>query len=331
MIRLAARGIRATWEPSCGHLPELVVEGVPVLDPAPWRADPAIQSDEAFPWAERRLGGTFACAPFGVDDVDGGPIHGAAANAPWRPTRVAPGALTATRTLSRGRLTARIVLRDDHPVLYQTHLLDLDHPCTFAHHPVIRMRGGGRLSTATPSRVLTFDLPGEATRYAGGQNTDDPHLHTHSGMADWRDYPDAACDDFVALVHSPGLAFTALSRHAEGDTIVTLKQAAQLPLTGLWISNGARRIAPWNGRHRGRLGIEDGRFAGADGFAAALRDAWRRPVPTAFPPGRHVIPHAIVRLAGAHAVEDVALDGETLVIRTELDTSTVPFDAGHFA
>ena len=37
-----------------------------------------------------------------------------------------------------------------------------------------------------------------------------------------------------------------------------LKNPAQLPVTMLWFSNGGRSYAPWNGRHRDVLGVEDG-------------------------------------------------------------------------
>jgi hypothetical protein len=36
-----------------------------------------------------------------------------------------------------------------------------------------------------------------------------------------------------------------------------LKNPADFPSTLFWISNGGRTAAPWNGRHLGRLGIED--------------------------------------------------------------------------
>ncbi|MGB3407352.1 MAG: hypothetical protein WBA67_07640, partial [Jannaschia sp.] len=69
MIGLSARGIRAEWEADCGHLPSLVISGATVLHAARWRDDPAIQADAGLPRVDRRLGGTFVCAPFGRDDV----------------------------------------------------------------------------------------------------------------------------------------------------------------------------------------------------------------------------------------------------------------------
>ena len=283
---------------------------------APWREDPAVQSDGSVPRVDRRLGGTFTCAPFGRDDVDGGPPHGLSANAPWMVTRASPAALTATRALGRGRVTARIALRDDHPVLYQTHLLDLDRPCTFAHHPIVQAGKGGEIrSNAT--RRMTFQA--EAPTLPPGETSD---------MAPWT-IPTDKHEDFATLVSPPGLAWTSLLRAAEDDTIVTLRRAEQLPVTNIWMSNGARS-GIWQAT-RGLVGIEDGICAGALGFAAALgpnrvRDAG---VPTALPAGRHVIAHALLRLPGAHCITAIMPGDGILNIETTDATLTLPFDETH--
>ncbi|WP_299814993.1 hypothetical protein [uncultured Jannaschia sp.] len=327
MRTLSARGIRAVWEPGCGHLPELEIDGAPVLWSAPWRDDAAIQSDPAIPVVERRLGGTFVCLPFGHDDFGGGAIHGAAANGPWRIARAGTSALTATCATPYGRVAAGIAVRDDHPVLYQTHILDLAAPATFAHHPVLHCAEGGRLSAPPPRAVLTFDAEAPVfarNARAGGWEIDGRDL---------RDLPRETCEDFATIVANPGLAWTALARHAEGDTILSLRRAEQLPVTNVWMSNGARAHAPWH-RQRGLVGIEDAICAGAEGFAAA-RDGTSRVaaegVPTCLPPGRHVIRHALLRLDGCHEVTDLRPDGDTLAIGLRSGTRRVPFDGGHFA
>lgn len=331
MIRLAARGIRAEWEPACGHLPMLEIGGAPVLHAAPWRDAPEVQADASIPMVDRRLGGTFACAPFGRDDVDGGPQHGLPANAPWMVTRAGPASLTARLTVPRGRVDARIALRDGHPVLYQTHVLDLEAPTTFAHHPMIRAAEGGRLSASPPKAVLTYAA--EAPVFAPDQRAEGWTLAAPGGPRDLRALPRETCEDFVVLVSAPGLGWTALRRHAERDTILFLRRAEQLPVTMLWLTNGARTAPPWNGRFRGVIGIEDARCAAAEGTAAALSGDSRiaaEGVPTAFPPGRHVVPHAIARLAEPLDVTGVALD-DGLVVETTDGPRRVPFDAGHLA
>ena len=321
---LAARGIRAVWDATCGHLPVLEIDGAPVLWSAPWRDDPAVQADASIPPVDRRLGGTFACAPFGRDDAEGGPPHGAAANAPWRLLRASPSALTATVALARGRLAARIALRDGHPVLYQTHRLDLTAPCTFAHHPMIRAAGGAAMTTsATAARTFpAMEAPG-VERLPPDAALDPAELET---------LPTAPGTDFVTLVHPPGLGWTAIARHAEGDTILFLRRAAQLPVTNLWLWNGGRDAAPWDGAAPGVIGVEDGICAGADGFRAALDGTSRLAgIPLVLPPGRHVVPHAIVRLTGASPVRRVAVEPGALHVATDAGGLRVPFDGGHLA
>lgn len=337
MIELAAQGVRAVWEPGCGHLPVLQIVGADVLHAAPWRDEAEVQADAAIPLVDRRLGGTFVCAPFGGDDVDGGPPHGIPANGPWRVTRRTASSLVARRAMPRGHLSAQISLRDGHPVLYQQHVLDLDQPSTFAHHPMVRLSRGGRLAVGGAVSVHSFaraEEPGRDTFLRGQSEPAEARLATKAGRVDWPDYPEACCEDFLAVVGpAEGLGWTAVQRWGEGDTILFLKRAEQLPLTCLWMSNGGRDHSPWNGRHRGVLGVEDACCAGADGFAAALAgtgtlaEAGR---PLVLPGGRHVIPHAIVRLEGCHAVRGVTLS-DALEVETAADAVLrVPFDAGHF-
>jgi hypothetical protein len=292
------------------------MDGVPVLWSAPWRDDPAVQADAAIPPVDRRLGGTFACLPFGRDDLDGGPPHGPTANAPWRVLRRSAAALTARTHGPRGTVTATLALRDGHPALYQTHRLDLDAPATFAHHPML---SGARRVTHGPARAVHSFPPQEATgveRWAPDRRH--PRLP---------DLPDGRGTDFATIVSEPGLGWTAVTRAA--DTILFLRPAAILPVTNVWLWNGGRAGPPWNGAALDVAGVEDGICAGADGFAAALRPnrIAGEGVPTALGPGRHVIPHAIVRLPRAVTVEAVALDGDRLLT----GGLSVPFDAGHLA
>ncbi|WP_299653241.1 hypothetical protein [uncultured Jannaschia sp.] len=327
MRYLSARGIRAAWEPGSGHLPELVIDGADTLWSAPWRDDPAIQSDASIPVVERRLGGTFVCLPFGRDDRAGGPIHGAVANAPWQIRRASPSALTATCATPYGRVAATIAVRDNHPVLYQTHILDLAAPASFAHHPIVHCAAGGQLSAPPPRAVLTFDA--EAPVFARNARSDGWEI----GGRDLREIPRETCEDFATIVARPGLGWTGLARHAEGDTILSLRRTEQLPVTNVWMSSGARSHAPWYGQ-RGLVGIEDAISAGAESFTVARAGTSRiaaEGVPTCLPPGRHVIPHAIVRIAGSHEILEIVSDGDALAITTATRTLRIPFDGRHLA
>ena len=50
----------------------------------------------------------------------------------------------------------------------------------------------------------------------------------------------------------------------------TLKNPADFPVTFVWFSNGGRYYSPWNRRHLGVLGLEEGRAYSAYGHAASI-------------------------------------------------------------
>jgi hypothetical protein len=136
------------------------------------------------------------------------------------------------------------------------------------------------------------------------------------GMADIRTYPIAERhEDIVSLAEAPGheLGWTAALRDAEDDIVLFLRDAAVLPCTSLWMSNGGRNFAPWNGRHTRVLGLEDTRSSGIG------PNPWREAgVPTSFelstnPVLRYAI-GAVARPAGWTRVADVALSGDTLTL-----------------
>ena len=62
------------------------------------------------------------------------------------------------------------------------------------------------------------------------------------------------------MVEDPAnrLGWLAASRPASRDAMLSLKDPREYPVTFLWFSNGGRDYPPWNGRHVGVLGIEEG-------------------------------------------------------------------------
>jgi hypothetical protein len=139
-------------------------------------------------------------------------------------------------------------------------------------------------------------------------------------------------EDFVTLVEADhgGPGWTALARQAEEDLVLVLKNPAELPVTMLWFSNGGRDYAPWSGRHRGVLGIEDGRAA--VGHAASIGDNWlkREGVATAFALGRGVsFRHVIgaVPLSGGEPPQAVTTATGRMRLAAGGSTWEVPFDS----
>ena len=58
----------------------------------------------------------------------------------------------------------------------------------------------------------------------------------------------------------------------DGCVWFSLKNPADFPATLFWISNGGRREAPWDGRHLGRLGLEEGCSHFADNVTSSRED-----------------------------------------------------------
>ncbi|MEL6645400.1 MAG: hypothetical protein AAFQ79_15820 [Pseudomonadota bacterium] len=302
------------------------------LHAAPWLDDADILNDPSLLPVERRLSGDFFCAPFGASDVTDAPAHGWTANSEWEGLEARPGALSMRlkREVMGATVSKSLNLSDDAPLLYQEHLIDGgDGGLTVAHHPMVRLSGRGRFSCSPKRIVLTPATALDAGRNALALGARVPSITTvpaaEGGTIDLRDLPIAAAhEDFVTLVEAPGarLGWSALLREAEDDMVFVLKDPRVLPVTMLWHSNGGRDYAPWNGRHRGVLGIEDGCAAGADGHAAALgpNPVADEGVATALTlaPGRtHRIAHvigAMPRPNGWRQVVDIALEGARLVV-----------------
>ncbi|MGI9500263.1 MAG: hypothetical protein ACR2P3_09505 [Geminicoccaceae bacterium] len=289
---IEADGIKVTLDLAAGHLRSFEIDHnghlIKPLHTAPWVDDPTIRNDPDIPVVLKHLSGDFFCAPFGESDVDDGPPHGWSANSPWRfeGEEEKPGGKAARFVLDHdvqgARLVKELTLRDGHPFLYVSHRFDGGSGAiSVASHAMTRFETRGRLSFSAKSFA---DLPDEQTEPdpARGHSvfarsarfTDLSKLPlADGGTADLRDYPIAERhEDLVMLVEVDGtsLGWTAAARFDQGDLMLSLKNPAELPVTFLWFSNAGRDYAPWNGRHRGVLGIEEGRAFSIYGHAASI-------------------------------------------------------------
>ena len=328
-----------------GNLPLWRVDGRVALHAAAWRDEEAVQADPSIPLVNKRLAGDFLCMPFGKDDLGSDPIHGHPANSPWEVIRA--DASTAHLRLSvpvRGAtIEKRVQIAG--PVLYQTHhVTGGQGAVSFAHHPMARMAQGGALSFSPKRAVLTDPVAQSGGRPLWALNQTRPGLTLScidGSEHDIRSYPARhAVEDFCILAEAADatLGWTVLLRHAEQDMLVVLKDARIMPVTMLWISNGGRAGPPWNGRHKGVIGIEDGCAAGATGLAAALGDnrLTAMGIPTALSLGQaHLIRHAMVSLPrppGWNALRDLRIaDGALTLTEAGGAVLSVPFDGEFFA
>lgn len=344
-----AEGIAVTLDLSVGHIADLAIEsGGRTLKPlhrAPWidRGD----LPEGLPEGVVRLSGDFLCAPFSRSDVEPAPLHGWSANSEWQlaSDEAIPGGRRASFRLERkimGALVEKtLILRDGHPFLYQEHAFTGGSGAIpVAHHPMTEMREGGRLAfspkrlAATPPDVTEPDPVRGAYVLAYPARSEDLTRFpaASGGTVDLTNFsPDNRHEDFVTLIEADhgGLGWTAVARKAEADVVLVLKNPTELPVTMLWISNGGRYYAPWNGRS-GVLGIEDGRTD--IGHAASLGDNWlkRENVETAFALGGRVAFRQVVGSVASDtgevpsAVEAVA--GKLRLNFSDGASREVPFD-----
>jgi hypothetical protein len=309
-VTFEAKGISVALDLTVGHIAAMRIEaGGRTLTPlhrAPWIDEPADRLPPDLPEGVVRLSGDFLCAPFSRSDVEEAPLHGWPANSGWD---LLDSAATADGWRARFRLRRTVMgatvektlaLRDHHPFLYQEHaFFGGSGAISVAHHAMTVMREGGRLAFSPKRLATTLADPLEPDPARGryllaypARATDLSRFPTvDGGTPDLReDGAEPDREDFVTLVEADhgGPGWTAVAREAEADLVLVLKNPAELPVTMLWMSNGGRDYAPWSGRHRGVLGIEDGRTA--IGHAASIGDNWlkREGVATAFDLGGHV-------------------------------------------
>lgn len=349
-----AAGISATLDLGLGQLHRLVVErDGRLINPwarVPWADGP--DNPERFtpemPTHLRRMSGDFFCAPFVLDDVEGAPPHGWTANGSWslKDDRPIANGRKATFELTRKVAGATVqkvwTLLDDHPFLYQAHcFIGGTGALPMAHHAMIDLRSGGLIGFSpkqwaeTPATAIEDgSCGGRSILQYPARTSDLTAFPSQNGPVDLTRYPFADHhDDFAMLVDVPTGDFgwaTAL-RPVQRDVAILIKPVAVLPQTMLWMSNGGRPYAPWNGEHVGVLGIEEACSYGANGRHASARDneLTRAGIATAIDLG--AAPMVEVRTAmGALpslAKAALALDiNQTDVMLS--DGTTVPF-AGH--
>jgi hypothetical protein len=91
-------------------------------------------------------------------------------------------------------------------------------------------------------------------------------------------------DDLVMIHHrdTDDFAWAAVVFPEKKFVWFSLKNPAYLASTALWHSHGGRHYAPWNGRHRGVLGVEDVTAYFHLGLGASLaKNPWKeKGVPT---------------------------------------------------
>jgi hypothetical protein len=288
---LEARGIRVVVDLRVGHVRELTIESdgrlIVPLHTAPWVDDEQIAADQNLPSNLRFLSGDFFCAPFGISDLEEAPTHGWPANSAWQLRRTVhiDGGTIARYALAKSVMGAEVlkefILRDNHPFLYERHIFVGGHGAIpVANHAMIRFNVGGILAFSpkaygrTPNEPLESDPKrGRSLLLYPARFEDLWAPRADRTRVDLTHYPiGSRHEDFVMLVEAKGskLGWAAALRPDSADLFLSLKNPAALPVTFLWFSNGGRDYRPWNGRHLGVLGVEEGCSLFGDGHKASI-------------------------------------------------------------
>jgi hypothetical protein len=357
MNHISTEGISVRFDPQGGVIDdvEINIDGVSLhpMHRAPWLVAGETLPDHVAP-VERKLAGDFFCAPFGRSAADV-PIHGAAANGRWREAGqdiAADGSTTARYELGEAILGAilvkEITVRPGQPIVYQRHVFDggAGH-IPVAHHAMVHVPGGAALSFSPKAFGRTTNSPLESDPARGRSLLKYPQriesmaqvALADGGMADATDYPFAQRhEDFIALVEEEGarIGWSAALAAKDGFLFFALKDAAALPETLLWMSNGGRDYAPWSGRHTEVLGIEEAatsfhvngeRDGGVDDTRATgvqLREGAQIIIRYAF--GAISVPDGWTR------IRDIKVaDGTLTLVDVSADFRRLSFDSGFFA
>jgi len=206
------------------------------------------------------------------------PPHGETANGKWRleaievsDSRTSLHLSMATR-IRPGRVDKAITVIDGHSAVYSRHVISgMAGPMALGHHATLRFPdapGSGRISTSpfvygqvVPRPFEQPEQKGYSMLKPGAAFKSLDKVKTITGeWADVSSYPARpGFEDLVALASHPRapFAWTAATFPAERYFWFALKNPRILTQTVLWISNGGRHYAPWNGRHVKVLGLEE--------------------------------------------------------------------------
>ncbi len=228
------------------------------------------------------LRGDFFCAPFGGNSSawrgEKHPPHGESANRAWalvatsRDRASASLHLRLACHLRHGVIDKRVSLRPGHHAIYCEHRLsNFRGPMAIGTHPCVSVPGAdgaARVSVGGWDWGQVLPVPFEDPKIGGYSSLKSGARFKSlaavplatGGLADLSRYPAReGFEDLVMLMGKPGraLGWSAVTFPDERWVFLQLKNPAVLRHTVLWHSNGGRHYAPWSGRHRRVLGLEE--------------------------------------------------------------------------
>lgn len=281
--RIASDLVEAHVAEQGGHLAPVTfrtsVGDIQPFSIAPWSEEP-LPADT--PDLLKTLRGDFFCAPFGGNGTpwrgEQHPPHGETASSKWQSPQIsspAPGVhrfeATRPQTVRPGTAHKQLELRDGETNIYLRHTLSgMSGPMCLGHHAMIKCPDGEpghiglspyRAGQVFPDQFEDPTIGGYSALKQGAKFKDLREVPLISGApTNVTRYP--ARDGFEDLVmvtardrQTP--AWSTISFPDQGYLWFSLRDVNVLKSTVLWMSNGGRHYAPWNGRHRRVIGIED--------------------------------------------------------------------------
>lgn len=266
------------------------------------------------------LRGDFFCLPFGPQED--GPPHGDPANAEWALTSRDERSLTLHQQAADSGASIEKILsvRPGHHAIYSEHRISgLEGDWSYGNHPILDASAAGpgavRLSVSRFRWGSVF--PGvfsdpekcERQMLCGGARFDELSSVTLAdgcGSADLTRYPHGErADDLVMMVsEEPDADHPFAWTAAVFDDFVwfSLKNPADFPATLFWLSDGGRDPEPWNGRHLGRIGLEEVCSHFCNGVDLSREDLLAE---EGIPTTRRFVPEETVSLRIVQAVAEV--------------------------
>ncbi len=261
------------------------------------------------PWQERKpdlssipllqyLRGDFFCLPFGAnaDAVDGRQYqcHGETSAAEWTfADAQQEGTVTRFDFVQKGCVLPTLVhkrleFHGEQSALYVTHTVGgFTGKMPYGHHTILKMpeanermyfSAGAFDLGMTPTTLFSDPANWEYQFLASGATFDAveaiPTLFKSPATWDYSQYPSpVGYADLFALLKKPAAtpAWAAAAYTDAGYLFYSLKNAAELPSTTIWVSNSGRYEEPWNGVAR-CFAIEETCSYFADGWKASIEE-----------------------------------------------------------
>lgn len=243
-----------------------------------WQEAPA----DGLPEMINVMRGDFFGFPFGVNDepYEGKtyPVHGPTSNGHWEGLELhregdrEQMSVCMMLAENEGRVEKTIGLHAGEAVVYCTHRISgFQGKVPLGHHPILQLpdrEGAAYLDMTEPVAGFTAPITPEDPRTGGYSRLranerikDRRHTPCDNGeTVDLTRYPTPKGFEDVALFVSDAsrdFTFTSLSLPEEGYVYFQLKNPRVLASTMLWMSNGGRHYAPWNGRVSSVIGLEE--------------------------------------------------------------------------